>query len=168
MSKRFNVWLLVLVAVAFFIPRQLDTAVEVEPFKTAISVFFVREWYFAAYALLCLLVSLVVFKGYCRYLCPLGAFMAIGGFLRLSKWIKRREDCGSPCQLCKVRCDYQAIKKTGEISYTECFGCLDCVDIYEDKTQCVPLILQEKGKLKGSIQDRNAAQPIHFKPQPQA
>jgi len=160
--------LLVLVAVAFFIPRQLDTAVEVEPFKTAISVFFVREWYFAAYALLCLLVSLVVFKGYCRYLCPLGALMAIGGFLRLSKWIKRREDCGSPCQLCKVRCDYQAIKKTGEISYAECFGCLDCVDIYEDKTQCVPLILQEKGKLKGSIHARNAAQPIHFKPQPQA
>jgi len=143
--------LLSLVAVAFFLPKQLDVAAEVEPFKTAISVFFIREWYFAAYAILCVIASAFVFKAYCRYLCPLGAFMAIGGFLRLGKWIKRREDCGSPCQLCKVRCDYNAIKKTGQISYSECFGCLDCVDIYEDKGQCVPLILQEKGKLKGSI-----------------
>lgn len=144
-----------LVAVAFFLPRQLDTAVEVEPFKTAISVFFVREWYFAAYAVLCLVISMVIFKGYCRYLCPLGAFMAVGGFLRIGKWIKRREDCGSPCQLCKVRCEYKAIQKTGQITYSECFGCLDCVDIYEDKTQCVPLILKDKGKLKGSIKDRS-------------
>ncbi len=159
------VTLLVLIGVAFFLPSYLDKAVEVEPFKTAISVFFVREWYFVAYALLCVLASLFIFKAYCRYLCPLGAFMAIGGFLRLSKWIKRREDCGSPCQLCKVRCDYQAIKPTGKITYSECFGCLDCVDIYEDKTQCVPLILQEKGRRPRSKQVINAAQPLHFKPQ---
>ena len=159
------VTLLALIGVAFFLPSYLDKAVEVEPFKTAISVFFVREWYFAAYALFCVLASLFIFKAYCRYLCPLGAFMAIGGFLRLSKWIKRREDCGSPCQLCKVRCDYQAIKPTGKITYSECFGCLDCVDIYEDKTQCVPLILQEKGRRPRSKQAINAAQPLHFKPQ---
>lgn len=157
--------LLALLGVAFLLPKQLDSAVEVEPFKTAISVFFIREWYFAGYALLCVIASAFVFKAYCRYLCPLGAFMAIGGFLRLGKWIRRREDCGSPCQLCKVRCEYQAIKKTGFITYSECFGCLDCVDIYEDKTQCVPLILQEKGKLKGPISERNATQPLHFKPQ---
>ena len=153
-----------LIGVAFFLPGQLDKAVEVEPFKTAISVFFVREWYFAGYALLCLLASVVVFKGYCRYLCPLGAVMAIGGFLRTGKWIKRREDCGSPCQLCSNRCQYQAIKRTGEITYSECFGCLDCVDIYEDKAKCVPLILQEKGKLKGSITERNAQKVIRLHP----
>ncbi|MEZ5536339.1 MAG: 4Fe-4S binding protein [Thiolinea sp.] len=143
-----------LVAVAVFLPGQVDTAVEVEPFKTAISVFFVREWYFVAYAVLCLLASLVIFKAYCRYLCPLGALMALGGFLQLRKWIRRREDCGSPCQLCKVRCQYQAIQRSGEITYSECFGCLDCVDIYQDKTKCVPLVLQEKGRLKGAIQAR--------------
>ena len=157
--------LLILIGVAFFLPSYLDKAVEVEPFKTAISVFFIREWYFAGYAILCVLASLFVFKAYCRYLCPLGAFMAIGGFLRLRKWIKRREDCGSPCQLCKVRCDYQAIKPTGEITYSECFGCLDCVDIYEDKTQCVPLILQEKGRRPRSKQTNNTTQTLHFKPQ---
>ena len=158
------VTLLILIGVAFFLPSYLDKAVEVEPFKTAISVFFVREWYFAGYALLCVLASLFVFKAYCRYLCPLGAFMAIGGFLRLGKWIKRREDCGSPCQLCKVRCDYQAIKPSGKISYSECFGCLDCVDIYEDKTKCVPLVLQEKGRRPRSKQSAISTQTMHFKP----
>lgn len=148
--------LLGLLGVAFFLPKQLDVAVEIEPFKTAISVFFIREWYFAAYAVFCVVASVFVFKAYCRYLCPLGAFMAIGGFLRLGKWIKRREDCGSPCQLCKVRCEYKAIKKSGEISYSECFGCLDCVDIYEDKAKCVPLILHEKGKLRGLISARHS------------
>lgn len=152
--------LLILVGVAFFLPGQLDKAVEVEPFKTAISVFFVREWYFVAYAVLCLLLSLVIFKGYCRYLCPLGAVMAIGSFLQLTKWIKRREDCGSPCQLCKVRCQYQSIKRSGDIQYSECFACLDCVDIYEDKTKCVPLVLQEKGRIKGSLQNREVGKVV--------
>lgn len=146
--------LLGLVGVAFYLPGQVDKAAEVEPFKTAISVFFMREWYFVGYALLCLLASAFIFKAYCRYLCPLGAFMALGDFLRIGKWIKRREDCGSPCQLCKVRCQYQAIERSGSIKYSECFGCLDCVDIYQDKTQCVPLILREKGKLKGSLKSR--------------
>lgn len=143
-----------LIAVAFQLPDHLESAIEVEPFKTAISVFFVREWYFAAYALICLLASLFIFKAYCRYLCPLGALMALGRFLQLRNWIKRYEDCGSPCQLCKVRCQYQAIERSGNINYTECFGCLDCVDIYQDKTQCVPLVLREKGRIQGSLQTR--------------
>lgn len=156
--------LFALLAVAFFLPKQLDTAAEVEPFKTAISVFFVREWYYVAYALLCLVSSAFIFKAYCRYLCPLGALMAIGGFLKLGKWIKRREDCGSPCQLCKVRCQYQAIKRSGQISYSECFGCLDCVDIYQDKTQCVPLVLQTKKKLREATQSGEMEQAVYFHP----
>lgn len=156
--------LLALLGVAFFLPSRLDTAIEVEPFKTAISVFFVREWYFVAYAVLCLLASLFVFKAYCRYLCPLGAFMALSSFLQLGKWIQRREDCGSPCQLCKNRCQYQSIKKSGKIIRSECFGCLDCVDIYEDKAKCVPLILHEKGKIKGGLVKRHGVTPSAFAP----
>ncbi|MGB1258227.1 MAG: hypothetical protein ACPG51_20305, partial [Thiolinea sp.] len=100
------------------------------------------------------------------YLCPLGAFMALGSFLQLGKWIKRREDCGSPCQLCKKRCQYQSIKKSGEIIRSECFGCLDCVDIYEDKGKCVPLVLHEKGKLKTASIKMRETTPIPH-PQPQ-
>jgi NosR/NirI family transcriptional regulator, nitrous oxide reductase regulator len=135
-----------LVALLFGPPAALDKAIEVEPFKTAITTFFVREWYYVAYAVALLGVSMVLFKGFCRYLCPLGAVMAIGGLIRGRDWITRRAECGSPCQLCRVKCSYRAIKKTGEIQYSECFQCLDCVTIHDDVTQCVPLVLAAKGR----------------------
>ncbi len=135
-----------LVVLLFTVPAALDKAIEVEPFKTAITTFFVREWYYVAYAVGLLVLSMVLFKGFCRYLCPLGAVMAIGGLVRGRDWIARRAECGSPCQLCKVKCSYGAIKKTGEIQYSECFQCLDCVTIHDDESQCVPLILAAKGR----------------------
>ena len=46
--------LLGLIAVTIFVPNEIDTAAEVEPFKTAITVFFIREWYYVLYAVLCL------------------------------------------------------------------------------------------------------------------
>ncbi len=133
-----------LIAVIFAAPQYTEKAAEVEPFKTAITTFFIREWYYVAYAVGLLALSMVLFKGFCRYVCPLGAVMAIGGLLRGRKWIERRVECGSPCQLCKVKCNYNAIKKTGEIQYDECFACLDCVTIHDDPKQCVPLIIAAK------------------------
>lgn len=130
-----------LVGLLGFAPQHVDTAAEIEPFKTAITVFFVREWYFVAYALFWLALSMVLFKGFCRYLCPLGAVMAIGGLFRGRDWIARRTECGSPCQLCRVKCAYGAIEKSGKIAYSECFQCLDCVAIHDDAKRCVPLVL---------------------------
>lgn len=130
-----------LVVVVFTIPDQIDKAAEVEPFKTAITTFFVREWYYAVYAAFWLFLGMVMFKGFCRYVCPLGAFLAIGGLIRGRDWIDRKAECGSPCQLCRVKCKYGAIKKTGEIQYNECFQCLDCVAIHDDRQRCVPLII---------------------------
>ena len=138
-----------LIAVAFIAPAQAEKAAEIEPFKTAITVGFQREWYYVAYALFWLVLGMVTFKAFCRYLCPLGAFMAIGGLLRGRKWIERRQACGSPCQLCKVRCNYNAIAKGGAIQYSECFGCLDCVTIHDDPQQCVPLILAARAGKRG-------------------
>lgn len=137
-----------LVATMLIAPGQLDKAVEIEPFKTAITVFFIRDWYYVAYALFWLALATVTFKGFCRYVCPLGAFMAIGGLLRGRDWIARRQDCGSPCQLCRVRCNYAAIKRTGKIDYSECFQCLDCVTIHDDPKQCVPLVLARRRDLR--------------------
>ncbi len=136
--------LLGLIVTALITPENLVVAAELEPFKTAISVFFVRDWYYVFYAAFWLILATSVFKGFCRYVCPLGAFMAIAGIFRTRDWIDRRRECGSPCQLCKVKCKYGSIKKSGEISYSECFQCLDCVQIFDDKAQCVPLILSAK------------------------
>lgn len=135
-----------LVATAFASPALNDKLIEVEPFKTAVTTYFVREWYYVAYALGLLALSAMLFKGFCRYVCPLGAVMAIGGLLRGRDWIARRAECGSPCQLCKVRCNYNAIRKNGSIRYDECFQCLDCVTIHDDPRQCVPLVLKARGR----------------------
>lgn len=130
-----------LVATVFLAPGHVDKAAEVEPFKTAITTFFLREWHHVAYAAFWLAIGTVTFKGFCRWVCPLGAVMAIGGLLRGRDWIARRAECGSPCQLCRVRCNYGAIAKSGKVNYSECFQCLDCVKIHDDATQCVPLVL---------------------------
>jgi NosR/NirI family nitrous oxide reductase transcriptional regulator len=140
------VLLIALVGVTVFAPAHLDKAAEVEPFKTAITTLFLREWPYVAYAALWLVFGLFTFKGFCRWVCPLGALMAIGGLIRGRDWIARRKECGSPCQLCKVRCKYGAIKASGQIQYSECFQCLDCVTIHNSPQACVPLVLAAKGR----------------------
>ncbi|NUB42773.1 4Fe-4S binding protein [Fertoebacter nigrum] len=127
-------------------PDRVDLVAEVEPFKTAITTFFLREWYYVAYAAGWLVLGMFTFKGFCRYVCPLGAVMAIGGLIRGRDWIARRAECGSPCQLCRVKCSYGAIKPSGKIDYAECFQCLDCVTIHDDPKACVPLILAARGR----------------------
>ncbi|MDO9285145.1 MAG: 4Fe-4S binding protein [Aquabacterium sp.] len=121
-----------------------ETAVEVEPFKTAISQTFQREWPYVAWALLCVAAGVGVYRGYCRYLCPLGAALAVLGRLRRWRWIPRRDDCGTPCQTCRHRCAYQAITPAGEVQYEECFQCLDCVSLHQDQQQCLPLVREAR------------------------
>ena len=128
-----------------------DRAVEVEPFKTAITLVFVRSWPFVAWAVALLLLSTFVFKGFCRYLCPLGAGLAILGRLRRFDWIARRAECGTPCQTCRHRCDYEAIEPSGQVVYEECFQCLECVAIHDSDERCAPLI---QGKRHRTIRIR--------------
>jgi polyferredoxin len=129
-----------------------ERLVEVEPFKTAITVGFDRAWPFVLYALGLLALGAVYYKFFCRYLCPLGAAMVIGGKLRLLDWLPRRAECGQPCQTCRHRCAYDAIDRNGSIRYNDCFQCLDCVGIYHDEARCAPLLLyRRKGRRVGTI-----------------
>lgn len=121
-----------------------DRAVEVEPFKTAITLYFDRSLPFVAWAVGLLLLNLFVYKAYCRYLCPLGAGLALLGRVRLLKWLPRRAECGQPCQTCRHRCEYQAIRPEGSIHYEECFQCLDCVVIHESDQLCAPRIAERR------------------------
>jgi transcriptional regulator of nitric oxide reductase/ferredoxin len=121
-----------------------DHLVEVEPFKTSITLNFVRAWPFVVWAVATVLLSAFVYKGYCRYLCPLGAGIGLLGRLRRFDWIARRSECGQPCQRCRSDCAYQAIEKSGKIDYDECFQCLDCVVIYDSNELCVPLLNQAR------------------------
>ncbi|WP_229219033.1 4Fe-4S binding protein [Rugamonas brunnea] len=121
-----------------------DRLVELEPFKTSITLGFVRSWSYVAYAVALLAASAFVYKFFCRYLCPFGAGLALLGRFRLLAWIARRSECGKPCQTCRHSCDYQAIKPAGDIDYAECFQCMDCVVIYESDEKCAPRIMEVK------------------------
>ena len=136
--------LITLLASLYLAPRFAEQAVEIEPFKTAISFYFQRDWPYVLWAVACLLLGVVVYRGYCRYICPLGAALASVNFLQRWSWIPRREACGTPCQSCRHRCEYQAIALTGAVNYSECFQCLDCVSIYQDDKRCLPLIQEKK------------------------
>ena len=77
-----------LIGIAFYSTSSLNYATEIEPFKTAISMKFNREWYFVAYAIVLLFIGLFIERFFCRFLCPLGAVMAIGGKLRIFETLK--------------------------------------------------------------------------------
>ena len=139
--KRFKYVVLAVILISACISVSwTDRLVEVEPFKTSITLNFVREWPFVLWAVATVLLSSFVYKGYCRYLCPLGAGMGLLGRLRRFDWIARRSECGQPCQRCRSDCAYQSIEKSGKVDYDECFQCMDCVVIYESEALCVPLL----------------------------
>lgn len=139
-----------LVATSFWSISGAERAAEVEPFKTAITLGFVRDWPFVLYASALLLAGLFVHKFFCRYLCPLGACFAVLGHFHLLRWLPRRAECGSPCQLCTRRCGIGAIEPDGRINYRECIQCYECEVIYRDDQQCVPLINARKGKRRAA------------------
>src|SRR5262249_30208471 len=121
---------------------------EVEPFKTAVLLRFQREWPLVLYAAGLLGASLFVERFFCRYLCPLGAALAIPGRMRLFEWLKRRKQCGLECQLCAKRCTVQAIHPLGHINPNECIYCMQCQVIYWDDTTCPPLVMKKTGRGK--------------------
>jgi len=128
----------------FFPASMTEALVEIEPFKTAITLNFVRSWPYVAYAVALLIMSSFSYKFYCRYVCPFGAGLALFGRLRLFNWLRRRQQCGTPCQTCRHQCEYHAIKPNGSISYPDCFQCMECVVIYHSDQKCAPLMLKKK------------------------
>ena len=138
-----------LVGVSVFSTRTAVLMSEVEPFKTAITEMFVRHWPFVLYALITLGLGLFVHKFYCRYVCPLGAGLAVLGWFRRFEWLERRTECGSPCGYCATSkvCGIRAIEPTGKINYDECIQCLDCVAVLKAEDRCVVSMLENK-KLK--------------------
>ena len=112
---------------------------EVEPFKTAITMKFAREWPFVLYAGLLVFAGLFIERFYCRYLCPLGAALAIPARMRMFEWLKRYRECGSECQVCARRCTVQAIHPLGQINPNECIYCLKCQANYFDHEICLHL-----------------------------
>jgi len=118
---------------------------EVEPFKTAIVLRFVREWWFVLFAVALLGAGLFIERFFCRYLCPLGAALAIPGRLRMFDWLRRYRECGNPCMRCFNECPVQAIHPEGHINPNECISCLHCQVLYHHDRKC-PVMIQRRLK----------------------
>lgn len=112
---------------------------EVEPFKTAITMKFLREWPFTLYAVILLFAGLFIERFYCRYLCPLGAALAMPARMRMFEWLKRYRECGAECHVCARTCTVQAIHPLGQINPNECIYCLKCQANYFDQDVCLHL-----------------------------
>jgi NosR/NirI family nitrous oxide reductase transcriptional regulator len=132
-----------------------ETYAEVEPFKTAIVLKFMRAWPFVLFAVLLLLAGLFIERFYCRYLCPLGAALAIPARLRMFNWLKRYHECGAPCQVCAIECPVQAIHPTGEINPNECVNCLHCQILYQSKTKCPVVVKKLKRRARFSAEPQS-------------
>lgn len=129
-----------LFGLSFYSVALAEVFAEVEPFKTSIILKFSRDWPFVLYALTLLSVGLFIERFFCRYLCPLGAALAIPGRIRMFEWLKRWPDCGSPCQRCSKECPVQAIHPEGHINVNECIYCMHCQELYHDDHRCPHMI----------------------------
>ncbi|WP_053145550.1 transcriptional regulator NosR [Pseudomonas sp. P97.38] len=158
--------LLVLFGVSLESMATAERLAEVEPFKTAVTLRFDRQWWFVAYALGLLVVNLFTRKVYCRYICPLGAALAMPTRLRLFDWLKRRKECGNPCQLCAKECEIQAIHPDGHINANECHYCLDCQMTWHNENKCPPLINKRKKRGKAAVADPQLIPVVQVTPAP--
>lgn len=136
--------LLVLFGISLQSVASAEHYAEIEPFKTAITLHFARSWGYAGYALALIGLSAFNNKFYCRYVCPLGAGLAVSGRFHLFEWLRRRKECGHPCQICANECEVRAIDELGRINFNECHYCLDCQVTYANDQKCPPLVEKRK------------------------
>lgn len=142
------VLLLALFAVSLESLSEAERYAEIEPFKTTFLLQFQREWGYVFYVAVLLVINIFTRKVYCRYICPLGAALAIPARLRLFDWLKRRKECGQPCKVCANECEIQAIHPDGSINANECHQCLDCQVTYYRDDKCPPLVVKKRKKAK--------------------
>jgi NosR/NirI family nitrite reductase transcriptional regulator len=130
---------LAILALSFYSMKDALILAEAEPFKTAISLRFMRAWPFLLFVGLILFAGLFIERAYCRYLCPLGAALAIPAKLKIFDWLRRRPQCGRECHLCEQQCTVGAIDPLGRINPNECILCLRCQMILHEPNTCTVL-----------------------------
>lgn len=137
---------IIIAGISFYSFMLSEYLTEVEPFRTFV-LKLKRQWYFIAYFTIITIGSVLIYRSFCRYLCPLGAALAIPSFLRSIPLIKiKRYDFCSTCRICERTCRPEAISK-GSIEMKECLECLDCQLNYWDQELC-PVLIRQKKKIQ--------------------
>ena len=139
-----------LLAVSVFSMGWAEMLAEVEPFKTTFLVGWgQRAWPYTLFAAGLLALSIFTERPFCKYLCPLGASLAMPSTFR---WfgLKRKQEC-STCHACQKGCGSQAIDDDGRIDHRECLHCLDCMVLYTDVHACPPLAQERKRRERDGL-----------------
>ncbi|MBW2384814.1 MAG: 4Fe-4S binding protein [Deltaproteobacteria bacterium] len=112
---------------------------EVEPFKSTFLVpIWTRSWGFVVWWSVLFLLSFLMYRPFCRYICPMGGGLALFSSFRPSG-PKRRAFCSS-CQICTRACEPRAFRPDGSIDPRECLSCMECEATYRDDQKCPPVI----------------------------
>ncbi len=140
-----------LLTISMFSMGLAEKLSEVEPFKTTFLVGISnRSWPYGLFVAALLGLSIFIERPYCKYICPLGASLAMPSTFR---WfgLKRKQDCNS-CKACAVGCGAQAIDAAGRIDHRECLHCLDCMILYTDTKGCPPLAKERKRRERDGLE----------------
>lgn len=152
-----------LLAVSFFSMSLAEKLAEIEPFKTTFLVGILnRAWPYGLFASGLLALSIFLERPFCKYLCPLGAALAMPGTFRCFG-LKRKPECGQ-CTACARGCGSLAIDASGRIDQRECLLCLDCMVLYYDDHACPPLSHERKRRGKAGLPLTPIAPDGHFIP----
>lgn len=140
-----------LVAVSFYSMGTAERMAEVEPFKSTFLVGGVwhRAWPFVLYWAVLFVLGLFIERPFCKYLCPLGAGLAVPSTFR-NFGLKRKTECTS-CHACQKGCGSLAIDNQGRIDQRECLLCLECQILYYDDHACPPLSAERKRRTREGL-----------------
>lgn len=140
----------VLLAASFYSMGLAEKMAEVEPFKTTFLVgVWSRSWPFVLYWAALFVAALFIERPFCKYLCALGAGLAIPSTFRFFG-LKRKSEC-TTCKACGHGCTSLAIDDRGAIDQRECMLCLDCMVLYYDRHACPPLVAERKRREKAGL-----------------
>lgn len=152
-----------LLGLSFYSMPLAERYAEVEPFKSTFLVgVWTRSWPFVAYWLFLAVLSLFIERPFCKYLCPLGAALAVPSTFRFFG-LRRKSEC-TTCAACAKGCTQLAIDRNGRIDQRECLLCLDCMVLYYDAHSCPPLVKERKAREKQGLALTHIADSGYFEP----
>jgi NosR/NirI family transcriptional regulator, nitrous oxide reductase regulator len=143
--------LLAATVVYFLVTRDISIYRYVEPF-----------WMFTGHGTMVmwiglgilLLATVFVRNLYCRFLCPVGAFLGLLSNLTVFQ-IKRWSECKT-CKICEKTCEWGAIRGP-RIVKSECVRCDDCERLYMDTQKCPHWIIILRKQDKAVAMARQSA-----------
>lgn len=129
----------------FLLTRDISIYRYVEPFWM-----FTLQASTAMWVGLAVLLAATVFVRnlYCRFLCPVGAFLGLLSKLTVFR-IKRWSECNT-CTICEKACEWGAIRGP-EIVVTECVRCDDCERLYADTAKCPHWLILARKKRRAAV-----------------